>query len=103
MRALGGDVRAAAHFRRFHEWVAAQRDAVPETDFFAVSLPDLLALDGNPQQRHQQHCLFIEALGCFGAGDIPAGNKALDALLAVNPAHDKAHLLRHALATGVLK
>ncbi|MGU3523807.1 DUF5107 domain-containing protein [Enterobacteriaceae bacterium C23F] len=103
MRAQGEEEKAIAHFQRFHDWVSAQRDAIPEADFFAVSLPDLLALDGNPQQRHQQHCLFIEALGCLGAGDIPAGKKALDALLAVNPAHDKAHLLRHALATGILK
>jgi tetratricopeptide (TPR) repeat protein len=103
MRVLGDDTRANAHFQRFHDWVAAQRDAVPESDFFAVSLPDLLALDGNPQRRHQQHCLFIDALGCIGKGDIAAGNNALEALLTLNPAHDKAHLLRHALATGILK
>jgi tetratricopeptide (TPR) repeat protein len=103
MRALGEDVRADAHFQRFHDWVAAQRDAVPQTDFFAVSLPDLLALDGNPQQRHQQHCLFIEALGCLGQGDISAGNHALEALLERHPSHDKAQLLRHALAADILK
>jgi tetratricopeptide (TPR) repeat protein len=103
MRAQGDDARANAHFQRFHDWVAAQRDAVPESDFFAVSLPDLLALDGNPQLRHQQHCLFIDALGCIGKGDIAAGNNALEALLTLNPAHDKAHLLRHALTTGILK
>lgn len=102
MRALGDETRAAAHFQRFHDWVSAQRDAVPDTDFFAVSLPDLLALDGNPHQRHQQHCLFIDALGSLGKGDITAANQTLDSLFALNPAHDKAHLLRHALATGLL-
>ncbi|MBB1201904.1 DUF5107 domain-containing protein [Enterobacteriaceae bacterium 89] len=102
LRALGDNQAAKTHFGRFHAWVAAQRDAVPETDFFAVSLPDLVALDSNPQSRHQQHCLFIEALGCFGLGDSTAGNLALDKLLALNPAHDKAHLLRHALKTNVL-
>lgn len=102
-RALGDEAQAMAHFQRFHDWVTAQRNAVPETDFFAVSLPDLLALDGNPQQRHQQHCLFIDALGYVGKGETVAGNRALDALFVLNPAHDKAHLLRHALATGILK
>ncbi|MFG6654720.1 DUF5107 domain-containing protein [Scandinavium sp. M-37] len=101
-RRLGDEARAKAHFQRFHAWVAAQKNAVPDTDFFAVSLPDLVALDGNPEQRHQQHCLFIEALGSLGLGEFAAGNRALEALLALNPAHDKAHLLRHALNNGLL-
>jgi tetratricopeptide (TPR) repeat protein len=102
LRKLDDETRARAHFQRFHAWVAAQNDAVPETDFFAVSLPDLVALDDNPRSRHQQHCLFIAALGHFGNRDIAAGNAALDELLALNPAHDKAHLLRHALNNGLL-
>lgn len=100
-RALGDDNRADHHFQRFHAWVAAQRDAVPETDFFAVSLPDLIALDSNPLRRHQQHCLFIDALGSIGLGDLNRGQQQLDALLLINPAHDKAHLLRHALSTRI--
>lgn len=102
MRALGDDAAANAHFSRFKEWVAAQSDALPETDFFAVSLPDLVVLDGNPQSRHQQHCLFIKMLAEIGFGEIANAQQTLDELLALNPAHDKAHLLRHVLSTDVV-
>ena len=43
-------------------------DNVPDVDFFAVSLPDLVVLDTSAQAKHQQHCLFINALGHLGAG-----------------------------------
>jgi len=102
-RALGNESQALALFQRFHDGLAAQRNVIPEADFFAVSLPDLLALDDNPQTRHQQHCLFIDALGHLGKGQTEQGNQAMDALLKLNPAHDKAHLIRHALTAGILK
>lgn len=102
LKALGDEGAAGEHFARFHRWVSAQQDSVPQTDFFAVSLPDLVALDGCPQREHQQHCLFIQALGYLGLGDRAQGEAALDSLLALNPAHDKAHLLRHALAADLL-
>lgn len=102
LKALGDETAAAIHFQRFLDWVDAQQDRVPETDFFAVSLPDLVALDGNPERQHQQHCLFIKALGCLGLGEKTQGTIALDMLLTLNPAHDKALLLRHALATDLL-
>ncbi|XUA20221.1 DUF5107 domain-containing protein [Citrobacter sp. OP27] len=102
-RALGDESQALTLFQRFHDGLAAQRDVIPEADFFAVSLPDLLALDENPQKRHQQHCLFIDALGHLGKGQTAQGNQALEALLKLNPAHDKAHLIRHAFTAGILK
>ena len=101
MRANGLDSQADAHFHRFLDWVEQQRDCVPETDFFAVSLPDLVALDASPALRHQQHCLFIEALGYLGLGNHQACQRALTMLLTLNPAHDKALLMNHALAVGL--
>ncbi len=68
---------------------------------FAVSLPDLVVLDVSAQQRHQQHCLFIEALGHLGLGNVSACQQRMQQLLQINPAHDKAHLIRHALQSGI--
>ncbi|SQB28245.1 TPR-domain protein [Citrobacter koseri] len=76
---------------------------VPDVDFFAVSLPDLVVLDTPAQEKHQQHCLFITALGHLGLGDIPACQQALNALLQRNPTHDKAQLLRHALSVPLFQ
>ncbi len=101
MRANGQSSQADAHFHSFLDWVEKQRDCVPETDFFAVSLPDLVALDASPALRHQQHCLFIEALGNLGLGHRQACQRAMTMLLALNPAHDKALLINHALTIGL--
>lgn len=101
MRAIGNAQDAEHHFHRFLSWVDHHQDDVPEADFFAVSLPDLVVLDTPAVQHHQQHCLFIAALGHLGLGDLTASSQAMQQLLAINPAHDKAHLIRHALESGL--
>ncbi|WP_227319171.1 DUF5107 domain-containing protein [Cedecea davisae] len=99
---LGEPEAAQQKFSAFIEWARQHREDAVEPDFFAVSLPDLIALDGNPRRAHLQHCLFVEALGHLGLGDTLAFNRLIDELLALNPAHDKAHLLRQALSIGML-
>lgn len=101
MRALGDSAAAERHFNGFLSWVKAHYDDVPEADFFAVSLPDLVVLDAPAGLQHQQHCLFIEALGHVGTGDFTASQRCLDTLLTLNPAHDKAHFILHAQAAGI--
>ncbi|MNY57814.1 hypothetical protein D3C86_1940760 [compost metagenome] len=79
----------------------AHQDDVPEADFFAVSLPELVVLDAPAGLQHQQHCLFIEVLGHAGREDTAASQRCIDTLLTLNPAHDKAHFIQHAQAAGI--
>lgn len=102
LRALGEHEQAGQHFRSFLDWAEKQSDTPPDADFFAVSLPDLVVLDTPAEAKHRQHCLFITALGWLGLGDIARGENRLDALLALNPSHDKAHLIRHALKIHIV-
>ena len=102
LKQLGERDDAEQLFHSFLQWVASQRDHVPEVDFFAVSLPDLVVLDTPAEAKHQQHCLFITALGHLGLGDLPACQQAIDALLQQNPAHDKALFLRHVIRLELL-
>lgn len=97
LRALGDNAAADALFHSFGQWVDLQRDEVPDVDFFAVSLPDLVVLDTPAKEKHQQHCQFIAALGALGLGDLSGCQRALNTLQTLNPSHDKALLLRHAL------
>ena len=101
MRASGERLQADAHFQSSLDWAEQHRENVPETDFFAGSLPDLVALDASPVIRHQQHCLFIEALGYLGLDNREACQQTLTLLLTLNPAHDKALLMSHALNCGI--
>lgn len=101
VRALGDSAAAERHFNGFLSWVKAHQDDVPEADFFAVSLPELVVLDAPAGLQHQQHCLFIEALGHAGREDTAASQRCIDTLLTLNPAHDKAHFIQHAQAAGI--
>ncbi len=102
LAALGKQEQARQHFNGFIEWSNSQADNPPQADFFAVSLPDLLALDGNPLARHRQHCLFVQALGYLGLGQGDVATGHLDALLTENPAHDKARLIQHIHSLGII-
>ncbi|WP_413740246.1 DUF5107 domain-containing protein [Sodalis sp. RH14] len=88
-----GRVREAHDlFTALRHWSDAALDRPVATDFFAVSLPDLVVLDNDPAQNHRQHCLFVGALAALGLGDTLRWQQQLDALLACNPNHDKAQL-----------
>jgi tetratricopeptide (TPR) repeat protein len=97
----GEVVEAGQQFRNFLSWADDHRNDRVEPDFFAVSLPDLVALDADLQAKHQQHCLFVVALGHLGLGQLTEFETVIKALLLQNPAHDKAHLLRLAAQHGV--
>lgn len=98
---LGEKVQAQQQFQFMVDWANQHRNDASEPDFFAVSLPDLIVLDASAQEQHIQHCLWVEALGYLGLGDEASFVRLTDRLLERNPAHDKAHLLRLALQTGV--
>jgi tetratricopeptide (TPR) repeat protein len=98
---MGEKEQAQQQFRSFIRWADAHFNDLSEPDFFAVSLPDLVALDADRQAAHQQHCLFVAALGHLGLGEYSEFETALETLLSRNPAHDKAHLLQLAMQRGV--
>lgn len=89
---LGQRRQAENIFTRMRDWAAQAVDQPVQTDFFAVSLPDLVVLDSDPRQNHQQHCLFVSALAGLGLGDTARWHQQRDALLARNPNHDKAQI-----------
>lgn len=89
---LGQQSPAREIFTRMLDWSMAAINQPVETDFFAVSLPDLMVLDGDPQQNHQQHCLFVSALAYLGLGDTARWQQQCATLLACNPNHDKAQI-----------
>lgn len=93
---LGNLDKATEMFKNFIAWANRHCDDEVKSDFFAVSLPDLVVLDSDTQLNHQQHCLFVSALGYLGMEDIPQFKKAIQTLLEINPSHDKANLIYQA-------
>lgn len=89
---LGQKAEANTLFTGMVDWAEQAAEEKVEADFFAVSLPDLVVLDSDPQQTYQEHCQFVKALGLLGQGYPEEGKTLLKELLKINPAHDKAYL-----------
>lgn len=100
-KALGQNDEAQRYFAEFVTWADTQRDAEIVSDFFAVSLPDLVVLDAPEEEKNQLHCEFISALGNLGLNNRKSWEQGVKRVLALNPAHDKTHLLLHALKAGI--
>lgn len=92
LKQLGQLPTAMALFTQMGQWAQQQREQKVHADFFAVSLPDLMALNGDLQQAHRQHCLLVQALAQLGAERLQEAQHTLAELLAANPSHDKARL-----------
>ncbi|MGR5179258.1 DUF5107 domain-containing protein [Vibrio mediterranei] len=95
---LGETAQAVSLYENMVAWADAEYDTPVEIDFFAVSLPALVVFDGDLQAEHQQHCLFVKAMGQLGLallaeqGDHKTFERTLQALLTQSPAHTKANL-----------
>ena len=92
LKQLGQQEAATRLFEQMALWAQHQREQRIDADFFAVSLPDLMALDSDPQRAHQQHCLLVLALAQLGSERLQEAQQTLTELLALNPSHDKARL-----------
>jgi len=68
-----------------------QEDKV-RTDYFAVSLPNLLIFDDDLDLRNRLHCLFIQGLGYLGLGDRKKSAQLFGEVLRDNADHSGARL-----------
>lgn len=97
---LSGQTTSAAQiFNEMIRWAEAHINAPVESDFFAVSLPDLNVFNKDLTQDHQLHCLWIKAMGQLGLvwlGKLEHHLFAttLKELLTRAPDHGKAYLLK---------
>ncbi|WP_058913218.1 DUF5107 domain-containing protein [Entomohabitans teleogrylli] len=97
LRMLGEKAQADELFAAMRRWAEQMADSEVEADFFAVSQPDLLALDSDLIQAHREKCLFIQALAAAGSGERARWQQLRDRLTASNPAWPKACLFNLAM------
>lgn len=94
LRQLGQHVQAEALFGQMLEWAIESEQHEVKNDFFAVSLPDLVVLDGDRERANQLHGMMVKALALRGLNE--RGYRAvLEHILALEPSHGKAHLFMH--------
>jgi tetratricopeptide (TPR) repeat protein len=93
-RALGCEAEAVARFERLITYGREHLDDEVTIDYFAVSLPDFLVFEEDLGRRNQIHCRYMMALGLLGLGKTDEAAQQFNAILAVDPAHAGAVILR---------
>lgn len=86
-RKLGKEEHAKTIFQKLVDYGINHLDDEIAMDYFAVSLPDFLVFDVDLGERNRRHCLFMQALGFAGLGDVHAAKNALASLLLGAPDH----------------
>ncbi len=76
-RALGEEDKARACFNRLVGYGKQHLHEKVRTDYFAVSLPDLLIWDGDLDRDNRVHCLYLLALGYRGLGETERSERYL--------------------------
>lgn len=84
---LGDTEQAQVRFNKLVDYGKKHIDDDVKTDYFAVSLPDLLIFEENLNERNKKHCLFMMSLGYLGLGMTEKYNECAEKLLAMDNAH----------------
>lgn len=87
LKALGKDAEAEQRFDRFIEYAAEHMEDEKKIDYFAVSLPDFLIFDADLNKKNKVHCIFMEALGYLGKGELSKARELAQKGLALEDCH----------------
>ena len=65
---LGNVKEANRRFNKLIDYAERHMHDHIRMDYFAVSLPDFLVFDDDLDQRNEEHCRYMRALGLLGLG-----------------------------------
>ena len=86
-RKLGQEEEARQRFQKLLDYGNRHLEDDVKTDYFAVSLPDLLIFEENLNERNRKHCLFMMGLGLRGLQRMVEADTYAEMLLAMDNAH----------------
>lgn len=87
---LNQPAKGAAIFKGLIAYGLTHIEDAVTTDYFAVSLPDMLVFEDDLQLRNRVHCLFMQALGYVGLEQYDEARSLLQQVLAADAQHAKA-------------
>jgi tetratricopeptide (TPR) repeat protein len=95
-RQLGNEERAIAVFNRLLSFGITHMEDNVRIDYFAVSLPDLMLFETDPDLRNRVHCRYLKGLGQLGLGNRAEAVKEFAAALDgdINHIGARVHLRR---------
>ncbi|WP_340401781.1 DUF5107 domain-containing protein [Paenibacillus sp. FSL H8-0079] len=87
---LGNTKEANRRFNKLIDYAERHMQDHIRMDYFAVSLPDFLVFDDDLDQRNEEHCRYMRALGLLGLGRTDEAKDELERVLEKNPNHQGA-------------
>lgn len=93
---LGNEKKAAAGFNKMINYCEAHIDDKPELDYFAVSLPEFVVFDSDPERDNYVHCCYMAALGYTGKGMKDKADEYIRRGLAADCSHQGLLTLKNA-------
>lgn len=87
---LGQKDKAQAIYQALETFGKSSLGKPIETDFFAVSLPDLIVLDRNLEQERDENAYLMQFFAALGKGDEAGCKRALETIKTLNPSNFKA-------------
>lgn len=91
---LGNVKEANRRFNKLIDYAERHMHDHIRMDYFAVSLPDFLVFDDDLDQRNEEHCRYMRALGLLGLGQTSEAKLELERVLETNPNHQGAIIHR---------
>ncbi len=91
---LGNVKEANRRFNKLIDYAERHMHDHIRMDYFAVSLPDFLVFDDDLNQRNEEHCRYMRALGLLGLGRTSEAKLELEWVLEKNPNHQGAIIHR---------
>lgn len=87
---LGRRKEASARFYRLLDYGEKHLKDRYESDYFAVSMPDMSVFDADMDEKNLEHCYYVMGLGKLGLGCKQDAEKDFGQVLALNTSHQKA-------------
>ena len=84
---LGKNAEAQVIFNRLVEYGMTYINDEVRMDYFAVSLPDFVVFENDPNQLNRVHCHYMMALGYMGLGSHLAAQQQFTEVLSLNATH----------------
>ncbi|MFC9708424.1 DUF5107 domain-containing protein [Paenibacillus sp. NPDC056933] len=91
---MGNSKEAKRRFNKLIDYAERHMHDHIRMDYFAVSLPDFLVFEDNLDQRNEEHCRYMRALGLLGLGRKDEAGLELERVLEMNPNHQGAYVHR---------
>jgi len=94
---LGRSAEAQVIFNRLVDYGTTHINDNVKIDYFAVSLPDFLVFEKDPNHMNRVHCHYMMALGYTGLGSSAAAQQEFDRVLTLDANHGGALIHRSIL------